>query len=54
LVVLSGAALSGELEMPVYVDFEMRDKDGGERRNGDVHISFSDKRKRSGRVRRGA
>jgi hypothetical protein len=53
MVVLRGAALSGELERQVYVDLEMRHRDGVERPKGHVHISFSDKQEKPGRVRMG-
>ena len=52
-LVLSGAALSGELEMPVYMDFEIRHGEGGERREVNVHISFSGTRKKPGTLRMG-
>lgn len=52
--VLRGAALSGELERPVYMDFEVRhDRKGGGKEDGNVHISFFDRRTTPGRVRSG-
>jgi hypothetical protein len=51
--VLRGAALSGELEKPVYMDFEVRHEKGDGREEGNVHVSFSDKRKTPGRVKKG-
>ena len=52
--VLRGAALSGELEKPLYMDFEVR-HDGKREGDGEgnVHISFSEKRTRPGRIRSG-
>ena len=39
-LVLSGAALSGELEMPVYMDFEIRHGEGGERREARGQFAY--------------